>query len=163
LQVSAEILEKQREAVGRAWRGEFLRYDVEIYGQASGEGTIIIDYSLITSLGLQYQIQRRGIRRSDPRMLSPERIEQLTALSEKFVTRLTRLVNDILDTSRIRSGRLRLEKAEVDLEALVKEVLDRTRPLFVDAGCGEPVLRGCPARGEYHPLRIEQVFTSAIT
>jgi PAS domain S-box-containing protein len=45
--VSKEIQEHQKEAVRRAAAGEFVRYDVEIYGQASGEGTIIIDYSLI--------------------------------------------------------------------------------------------------------------------
>jgi PAS domain S-box-containing protein len=45
--VSAETQAQQRLAVARAARGEFVRYDVEIYGQASGEETIIIDYSLI--------------------------------------------------------------------------------------------------------------------
>ena len=45
--VSQEIQEQQKEAVRRAAAGEFVRYDVEVYGAASGEGTIIIDYSLI--------------------------------------------------------------------------------------------------------------------
>ena len=45
--VSPETVATQREACRRAAAGEFVRYDVEIYGQASGEETIIIDYSLI--------------------------------------------------------------------------------------------------------------------
>jgi PAS domain S-box-containing protein len=45
--VSTEIQEQQQEAIRRAAAGEFVRYDVEVYGQASGEETIIIDYSLI--------------------------------------------------------------------------------------------------------------------
>ena len=45
--VSKETQAQQRSAVARAARGEFVRYDVEIYGQAAGEETIIIDYSLI--------------------------------------------------------------------------------------------------------------------
>lgn len=45
--VSGETQQTQREAVRRAAAGEFVRYDVEIYGTASGEETIIIDYSLI--------------------------------------------------------------------------------------------------------------------
>jgi PAS domain S-box-containing protein len=45
--VSRETQEVQQQAVGRAARGEFVRYDVEVYGQASGEETIVIDYSLM--------------------------------------------------------------------------------------------------------------------
>ncbi len=44
--VSQETMDEQREACRRGAMGEFIRYDVEIYGEAAGEGTIIIDYSL---------------------------------------------------------------------------------------------------------------------
>jgi PAS domain S-box-containing protein len=45
--VSRETQEQLRQCITRAARGEFVRYDVEVYGQASGEETIIIDYSLV--------------------------------------------------------------------------------------------------------------------
>ncbi|WP_404383053.1 ATP-binding protein [Caenispirillum salinarum] len=45
--VSEEIMEDQRQACLRAADGTFVRYDVEVYGEAAGEHTIIIDYSLI--------------------------------------------------------------------------------------------------------------------
>ncbi len=45
--VSAEIMEGQRNACRRAADGAFVRYDVEVYGDAAGEDTIIIDYSLV--------------------------------------------------------------------------------------------------------------------
>jgi PAS domain S-box-containing protein len=44
--VSKETREKQRELVRRASQGEFVRCDMEIYGQAGGGETIVIDYSL---------------------------------------------------------------------------------------------------------------------
>jgi PAS domain S-box-containing protein len=46
-QVSQETQDYQRELVQRARRGEFVRCDIEIYGQAAGEETIIIDFSLL--------------------------------------------------------------------------------------------------------------------
>ena len=46
-QVSKETQEKQRELCGRAAKGEFIRCDMEIYGQSSGEETIVIDFSLM--------------------------------------------------------------------------------------------------------------------
>lgn len=45
--VSTEIQETLKGAIARAAQGEFIRYDVEIYGRASGKETIIIDFSMI--------------------------------------------------------------------------------------------------------------------
>ncbi len=46
-QVSKETQEYQQNLVARARLGEFVRCDIEIYGQAAGEETIIIDFSLL--------------------------------------------------------------------------------------------------------------------
>src|SRR5450631_3076838 len=46
-QVSEEINRGPRESILRASRGEFVRWDTEIYGRASGKETIIIDASLM--------------------------------------------------------------------------------------------------------------------
>ena len=45
-QVSAETVQRQKEVCTLAAKGEFIRYDVEIYGRSGGDETIIIDYSL---------------------------------------------------------------------------------------------------------------------
>lgn len=45
-QVSADTVKRQKEVCQLAAAGEFVRYDVEIYGRSGGDDTIIIDYSL---------------------------------------------------------------------------------------------------------------------
>jgi PAS domain S-box-containing protein len=45
--VSQETKDQQKELIRRAGNGEFVRCDVEIYGQGEGEETIIVDYSLL--------------------------------------------------------------------------------------------------------------------
>jgi PAS domain S-box-containing protein len=45
--VSKESQETLRRAVARTAQGEFIRYDVEVYGRANGKETIIIDFSMI--------------------------------------------------------------------------------------------------------------------
>ena len=45
--VSTEIQETLKAAITRCARGEFIRYDVEVYGRAGGKETIIIDFSMI--------------------------------------------------------------------------------------------------------------------
>ena len=46
-QVSRETQDGVKDSIRRAGAGEFVRYDVEIYGQGAGEDTIVIDYSLV--------------------------------------------------------------------------------------------------------------------
>ena len=45
--VSKETQDTLRQAIARCAQGEFVRYDVEIFGRASGKETIIIDFSMI--------------------------------------------------------------------------------------------------------------------
>lgn len=46
-QLSRETQEEQRKLIDQASAGEFVRCDVEIYGRASGEETIVVDYSIL--------------------------------------------------------------------------------------------------------------------
>jgi PAS domain S-box-containing protein len=46
-QVSQETVQRQKEVCKQAAQGEFIRYDVEIFGRSGGDETIVIDYSLI--------------------------------------------------------------------------------------------------------------------
>ena len=46
-QVSREVTETLRDFVHRARAGEFIRCDLEVYGRAAGEATIIVDFSLL--------------------------------------------------------------------------------------------------------------------
>ncbi|MGH2435150.1 MAG: two-component system sensor histidine kinase StyS [Pseudomonas sp.] len=46
LAVSEESKELQHQLVQRAAAGEFIRCDLEVYGEGSGEQTIVVDYSL---------------------------------------------------------------------------------------------------------------------
>lgn len=46
-QVSRESEELQRSFVQRARQGEFIRCDMEIYGEAAGDETIVVDFSLL--------------------------------------------------------------------------------------------------------------------
>jgi PAS domain S-box-containing protein len=45
--VSQETVQAQKDFVRRAQLGEFIRCDVEVYGKAAGEETIIVDFSLL--------------------------------------------------------------------------------------------------------------------
>lgn len=46
-QVSREITELARDFIRRARGGEFIRCDLEVFGQAAGDETIVVDFSLL--------------------------------------------------------------------------------------------------------------------
>jgi PAS domain S-box-containing protein len=73
----------------------------------------------------------RMLRREDSRMTGAVRERALDAL-ERNADALTHLVNDVLDTSRIVTGKLRLALAPCTLEEVVGEAIETIRPT-VDA------------------------------
>jgi PAS domain S-box-containing protein len=72
--------------------------------------------------------EAREDQTGDPaRDLAP--VQALVARADARLERLTRLVDDLLDVSRIRAGKLQLRLAPCDLAALVREAVDEQRLL----------------------------------
>ncbi|QRK10698.1 sensor histidine kinase [Archangium violaceum] len=95
----------------------------------------------------------------------PERERTLKALRSmaRQTDRLTRLVDDLLDTSRIQAGRFELERAPVDLVPLVREVIERFElrgdeglRFFLEAP-------EAPVEGTWDGPRLEQVVTNLLS
>jgi len=55
---------------------------------------------------------------------------QARALIERQTARLTRLVDDLLDVSRITSGRVQLKRTHVTLESIIERAVETSRPLI---------------------------------
>lgn len=118
----------------------------------------------LQSLKLQIQLYQRGIIRNDPEVYTQGKISHLLERNSRQIDRLTRLVDDMLDISRIRTGKLSLRKEPCDLGAMLMDVLGRTREQFEASGSGQPKIDHIEkAIGEWDPLRIDQVMLNIIT
>ena len=118
----------------------------------------------LTTLKLQAQLLQRGVAKNDTRLLSQERIGQLAEQSNRQIARLERLIDDMLDISRIRTGRLTLRPEPADFVELVREVLERMQPQFSAARLPVPELSASAAiPGFFDRLRMEQVVTNLLT
>ncbi|MGH9767906.1 MAG: ATP-binding protein, partial [Blastocatellia bacterium] len=62
--------------------------------------------------------------------LSDERLEWSRGVIERQVEHLTRLVDDLLDVSRITQGKITLRKEKLDLMTVVGRALETSRPLI---------------------------------
>nr|MBA2539446.1 HAMP domain-containing histidine kinase [Deltaproteobacteria bacterium] len=75
--------------------------------------------------------------------------------------RMARLVEELLDVSRIAAGRLTLEIEELDLGVFAREVADRMREDFERARC--PLeLHLEPTQGRWDKGRVDQILTNLL-
>ncbi|PTL79536.1 ATP-binding protein [Vitiosangium sp. GDMCC 1.1324] len=115
----------------------------------------------LTPLNLKLQMLAREARRQ-PESPCRRIVEDYVAIGSKQVKKLSELVSDLLDVSRIAGGRLRVEFEEVDLGPLIREVVARHEPEAARVGSSlvleaEESLVGCWDR-----LRLEQVITNLV-
>ncbi len=119
----------------------------------------------LTSLKLQVQLRERALAKGAPLPgFTPEALVRTLANDVRQVDRLTRLVDDILDVSRISSGRFSLAIGEpVDLVALVRDVLERSSAALDAALCSVTVDTPATVAGLWDRGRIEQVVLNLLT
>ena len=117
----------------------------------------------LTSLKLQLQMTRRRIERGDPRAYEPQQVSKLVEQSDRQLERLGRLIEDMLDIARIRTGRLVIEPGRLDAVVLTREVLERLGPHLVEAGTPATLEAPEQLEAEWDRFRIEQVLTNLLT
>ncbi len=85
------------------------------------------------------------------------------SLAAQQVARLTRLIDSLLDVSRITAGRLVLEREELELGELVADVTARFGDEATRAGCAIELRREGPVRGRWDRLRLDQVLSNLVS
>ncbi len=117
----------------------------------------------ITSMKMQTQHMRKRIASGDPAAFSPERITRLVEQTERSIGRLSRLVEDMLDISRIATGRLNMRFEQVDLSELTREGVDRFMPQLSEASHPLELLLTPGLVGRWDRERLEQVLANLLT
>lgn len=118
----------------------------------------------LTSLKMQIQInQRLRERKGDDVAFSRENMEKFVSHADRSVERIIHLVNDMLDISRVATGRLSLNLEKVQLDSLVTDVVERLKIFMEMAGCTVKISEAENIIGLWDKFRIEQVVTNLLT
>jgi PAS domain S-box-containing protein len=115
----------------------------------------------LSSLKLQVQGRQRAVSRGERH--SPEKLQAIFEVENRQIDRLNRLIEDMLDISRLNSGRLSLSLSEFDLVEAVAEVVERFAEQAAEMGVELKLECGPPALGSWDRYRIEQVVDNLIT
>ena len=144
-----EVLEREQAA----------RAQAEHHSRTKDNFIAVLSHELRTPLnainGWVHILKRRGI--------TPEGLRGLEAI-ERNVQAQTRIISDILDVSRINSGKLQLERQWIDPAELVRSSI-----LALEFSAAEKQLRietdlaGAPSQAWLDPGRFQQVFWNLMT
>jgi len=118
----------------------------------------------LTSLTLNVQALRRQLEPGhDPVVPGADSTITKVVAVQRQLARMSSLVRELLDVSRITAGRLRLEREDMDLAALTRELVPRFAEELARAGCALRLEAAEPATGHWDRLRMEQVLQNLLS
>lgn len=117
----------------------------------------------LTPMKLQIQGLLSTIRRNKLASLTDDRLKRIADISDKSINRLTALIDNLIDISRINTGKLNLNFEEVDLTEMARELIERYRSDIQGSGSGLTVKSDESVTGQFDRLRVEQIFVNLLT
>ena len=117
----------------------------------------------MTPLKLQIQSLISHIHKKTLASLTEDRLKRMADTTERSLTRLTSLVDNLLDVSRINSGKLTLNYEDCSLNELIHEILERFKSEISISGSSVQFLETQRVAGVFDQLRIDQVLVNLLT
>ncbi len=117
----------------------------------------------LTSLSLQNQIKRKQLQKKDANGFEKEAIGKMLDTDYRQLVRINRLIDDMLDISRIRGGKLYIQKEDIAFQRFLADVIDRFRPQMESLGCELTLGRCDEVQIKADSYRIEQVLVNMLT
>jgi signal transduction histidine kinase len=117
----------------------------------------------LTSLQLQAQTMKRTMEKQGMSAFTEAYIQKMLDQTERQSRRLNRLVDDMLDLTRISSGKLQLQLQDVDLSEIVTEALERFKTELLEHNGGVQIHLHKNVIGHWDKFRLEQVITNLLT
>jgi len=115
----------------------------------------------ITALKLQIQIFERQIKKQADSKFKASFLETAHAIEEQ-ISRLTNLVESLLDVTRIAQGSLKLELSHIDVAELAKDMALRYSNILSASACEVRIRQKGTAFLKCDRMRMEQVFTNLL-
>jgi PAS domain S-box-containing protein len=137
--------------------------DLRVALRARDEFLSIAAHELKTPL-TPLRVQTDGLLRAlqKPEGVSTEKLIDRLQRIDRSARRVERLVENLLDFSRVAAGRLELQPEAADLQRLAVDVVERLRDAADRAGSSLTLSASGPVRGIWDTLRMEQVIENLV-
>ena len=115
---------------------------------------------LLQALRLTLDVQ---LLRAQDRNFQPEGMVRTIRRSVSDVQQMTRLVEDLLDRSQLQAGKLLLRLEDLDIAALVRDIVQRATDEATAVGSTLVFDAPLPVPGKFDPVRITQVVANLLS
>ena len=117
----------------------------------------------LNGLILETQLRKMHLARDNASAFTLDKMHAMVDRDERQIKSLIRLIEDMLDVSRIRTGKLSIRPTKFDLVQLVGNLLDNFKPQVEAAECSTRFTAELPVVGHWDEFRIEQVISNLLT
>ena len=117
----------------------------------------------LTPLKLQSQMLTRILRSSVSGEVKIDKVDKILSTFDRQIDRLSLLIDELLDISRMSNGKLSLNFESFDLLELIHEILNRFGGQLSGANCEVSIDADDSLLVEWDRFRIEQVIVNLIT
>ena len=117
----------------------------------------------LNTLYLEAQMRKLQLERGNMDHFAPAQLERMVARDMRQIHAMVRLIDDMLDVSRIRAGKLSIRPGRVDLEALLQRLVGDLAHQAADMGSELRLTIVQPVAGCWDEFRVEQVIINLIT
>ena len=117
----------------------------------------------LNGLILETQLRKMHLARDNAAAFTMEKMHAMVDRDERQILSLIRLIEDMLDVSRIRTGKLSIRPAEFDLARTVDRLLENFSAQISAAQSSVNFTAEYPVVGQWDEFWIEQVISNLLT
>ncbi|MEB0040593.1 MULTISPECIES: hybrid sensor histidine kinase/response regulator [unclassified Pseudomonas] len=117
----------------------------------------------LNGLILETQLRKLHLAKDNTAAFTLEKLRAMVDRDERQIQSLIRLVEDMLDVSRIRTGKLSIRPSRFDLVQLVSHLLESFSAQITAAESIVSLTADVPVVGTWDEFRIEQVVANLLT
>lgn len=117
----------------------------------------------LNGLILETQLRKMHLARDNASAFTLDKMHAMVDRDERQIKSLIRLIEDMLDVSRIRTGKLSIRPNQFDLVVLVSNLLQNFAQQIEAAETEVSFTASEPLVGNWDEFRIEQVITNLLT
>ncbi|AZD48831.1 Signal transduction histidine kinase [Pseudomonas chlororaphis] len=117
----------------------------------------------LNGLILETQLRKMHLARDNASAFTLDKMQAMVERDERQIKSLIRLIEDMLDISRIRTGKLSIRPSQVDLVQLVRGLLENFAPQVEAAESSIALSAEGSVLGQWDEFRIEQVVSNLLT
>lgn len=117
----------------------------------------------LNGLILETQLRKMHLARDNASAFTLDKMQAMVDRDERQIKSLIRLIEDMLDVSRIRTGKLSIRPSRFDLVQLVSNLLQNFAPQMEAAETSVSFEASEPVEGCWDEFRIEQVVSNLLT